>query len=105
MEETLTDYELASTLPPITVDVLKRGFMLGDVRIGAHCDACGGTVCIIRDNWFYFGGFDADEEEPFEFVTNHDPDEILRDIADVLFEFQETEPTEWLYYYYVLRHE
>ena len=89
----------------ITIDDLKRGFMLGFVRIGS-CDlACSETVCWIGGNWFYFGGLDAEEEEPFEYVTNHDFNEMLRDISDVLKSFHETEPDEWLYYRYILNND
>ena len=89
----------------ITIDDLKRGILCGFVRIGSHHYAINETVCFIGDNWFYFGGLDAELEKPFEYATNHDFDETLQEIAEVLEEFHETEPDEWLYYRYILNND
>ena len=102
-----TDYKIAQELPPITTDDLKRGFMIGDVVLANISYADAETVCLIGGvggNWFYFGGIDAEVESPFKYATYHDFDEIISEIADVLAEFKEEDPTEWLFYYYTLNH-
>ena len=97
---------------PITEEDIKRGFMLGWVRIGKeHHGANADTVCYIGSNWFYFGGMDAESEGPYEYVTNHDFDEIVRDIVEVVNELAEpyetssTPNSEWLYYRYLLNND
>lgn len=89
---------------PITAEDIKRGMMLGWVWLDD--DGSGTTVCRIQQNWFYFGGDDADRENPFEYATNHDFDEIVADIVSAIDDFAVDDPDgEWLYYRYVLNND
>lgn len=91
-------------MQPITERDIKRGLLVGKVRLKTHDDC---VVCSIRDNdmYFYFGGFDAEGVTPWEYVTAMDFDEIVADIVNVLDDFRETFPDEWLYYRYVLNND
>lgn len=89
----------------ISEDDVKRGLLLGWVRLVT--DEMGTTVCSIGDpdRWFYFGGFTAEEEGPYEYTSHMDFDEIVRDIVETLDELRETSPTEWLFYRYFLNND
>lgn len=91
------------TIKPITADDLKRGLLLGNVRLVA----VDGVACSIgdKDYYFYFGGIGAEETTPWQYVNDMDFDEILRDIVDTLAGFRTEFPDEWLYYRYVLNND
>ena len=92
----------------ITAYEIKRGFMLGWVRLVECPDWKGVTVCSIGwnpDLWFYFGGDDAEEQMPFEYASTHDLDAIADRIAEILRELGEYSPDEWAYYRYVLNND
>lgn len=60
-----------------------------------------GVVCKIGDNWFYFGGEEAERSTVGEYKQNIPKDVIVKDICAVLADF-EGEPNfndEYLYYY------
>lgn len=96
---------MAENLGPITADDIKRGLLVGKVRLVA--DGMSGTMCSIgdQDMRFYFGGFEAEDCMPWEYALNADFDEVVADIVYVLDGFRETFPDEWLYYRYVLNND
>lgn len=59
-----------------------------------------GTVCRIGDSWFYFGGLEAEEMEPEEYLNNIPMGDIVREIYEVLEEFREDEELVDEYAYY-----
>lgn len=76
----MVDYDRETC--PITTDDIKRGFLLGIIRLDR--DGLGCTVCRIGGligNWFYFGGHDAENEPPRAYVRTHDLNDIVADIA------------------------
>lgn len=63
-----------------------------------------GTVCKIGEYWFYFGGMEAEEQSPTEYLCNTGLFDVIEEIYDTLVVF-ESEPElvdEWNYYYSVL---
>lgn len=62
------------------------------------------TVCKIGDEWFYFGGHEAESMNSDEYVSNVPMTDIVDEIFDVLqdFESDETFRDEYDYYESVL---
>ena len=90
---------------PITVKDIKRGLLCGIVKLTLEE---GTTVCHIGGmggNWFYFGGETAEEEGPWDYATNMDFDEIIRDIVTTLDGLRASDPDEWWFYRFALDNE
>ena len=86
----------------ITFEDIKVGIDKGVVRFIIDPNNDHGTVCAIGDNWFYFGGLTAEEENPDEYIKNVPMDTIIQDILNVLNDFKENFVDEYLYYYFYL---
>lgn len=91
-------------LKPITADDIKRGLFMGVVRLR---DGYGDTVCCIGcpDEFFYFGGVEAEGISAWQYMNEHSFDEIIDDIVSTLEDFREELPDEWKYYRYVLNND
>lgn len=71
----------------ISKDMIREGYTQGVVRliISPHND---GIACQIGENWFYFGGYTAEEYDSVEDYRRDIPVEtIVDEIYDVLDEF------------------
>ena len=71
----------------ITKNMIKQGFDKGIIKIidspnddGAVCEIGNGIV----SNWFYFGGFTAEEETAESYVKNVPFDDIVNEVYDTL---------------------
>ena len=60
-----------------------------------------GTICKIRDGWFYFGGETAAELNPDEYLKAVPLEDIVNEIYDVLSAFKDQEETKDEYEYYL----
>lgn len=89
---------------PITQDEISRGIDCDVVRFITDPNMDAGTVCEIGASWFYFGGPDAENAEPAEYVAKTPKADIARLVAEALQEFEnEIEYTdEWAYYRAIL---
>lgn len=77
---------------------IKKGIELGVIKFVIDPNMESGTVCQIGDNWFYFGGQTAEDEDPEEYLKNTSEEDNIRRIAEVLLEFQSEFPEEYAYY-------
>lgn len=59
-----------------------------------------GTVCQIGDCWFYFGGLEAEEMNPKDYVSNVPTEDIVNEIFVTLQDFAEDEGFKDEYDYY-----
>ena len=90
----------------ITEFDIKRGLLCGMVRLEKdHLYGSDDVVCRIGDNAFFFGGTAAECVTPYEYATDMDFDEVVRDIVSTLGDFEKEFPDEWLYYRYLLSNE
>lgn len=75
---------------------IKRGLLLGLVRLSESID---GVVCRIGLNYFFFGGVTAEDScSAWQYASDMDFDEIVRDIVDALKAIHDSDYDEWLYY-------
>ena len=89
----------------ITKEMVKKGISKGIIKFIVNPNEEYGTVCSIGDNWFYFGGLTAEEENPEEFLNNSDMNEVIQSVFDTLEEFRKCDydnGDEYLYYYTIL---
>ncbi len=87
-------------LKAIEEKMVAEGLKAGIIQLvdSPHGD---GVVCSIGDNWFYFGGHEAEQSTVEEYRRNIPEEVIVKDICSVLSDF-EGEPgfnDEYLYYY------
>lgn len=87
----------------ISAEVVRKGIDAGVVEFVVDPNVEFGTVAKIGDGWFYFGGLTAEEENPEEFLKNCDLDDVARDVAEVLRNFETESPDEHDYYEACLR--
>lgn len=76
-------------------------FENGVARLGADPNGCGdgvGAVCMMGNGWFYFGGIEAEEATPEEYMENVPMSDIAREIEDALKGIRSEFPDEWDYY-------
>ena len=88
----------------ITKKMVKEGYDKGIIKLVVNNDA-DGVVCQIGDNWFYFGGLEAEVyTDVKQYVEDMSKDEIIRDIYEALQDFEDLEDfyDEYLYYYSIL---
>ena len=64
----------------ITKDEIKLGVKSGVVQFITDPNMESGTVCKIGDNWFYFGGAEAEASSPYDYVTNVPLDDLVDEI-------------------------
>lgn len=88
----------------ITKQMIANGIHDNKVLFVTDPNLDSGTVCKIGDLWFYFGGQEAEEQEPTEYLYNTGLDDVVNEVYDTLKVF-ESEPEladEWNYYYSIL---
>ena len=88
----------------ITLDMVKKGYETGIVRLMESPNG-DGVVCGIGDNWFYFGGHEAEGSTVEEYQRNVPAEVIVGEVFDVLDAFRhegEEFLDEYLYYFYFL---
>ena len=83
----------------ITKELIIQGINEGLVRFILDPNLNTGTVCQIGENWFYFGGIDAESEMPDDFLKHSDKREIVNLIYDTLEEFRMYENQDEYAYY------
>lgn len=103
--EITTGYKVEEDLTHISESMIHCGIAKGIVSFITDPNLESGTVCKIGDNWFYFGGFIAEEMSPEEFVKAIPEDDIVSEIVSTLNDFMEHEELmdEQKYYNAVLR--
>lgn len=67
-------------------------------EINPHME--GETVCFIGDYWFYFGGQEAEEMTPEEYMKNVPMDDIVNEVYNTLESFKEDTFSKDEYEYY-----
>lgn len=91
----------------ITKEMLRGGYGKGVVKFITDPNMEAGTVCSIGDYWFYFGGTDAEEKDPEEFLAGADMEEVLDRVLAALDglrdENEDNGDAEYNYYCAVLR--
>ena len=88
----------------ITKDMVADGYKQGLIRL-ATLEYAAGIVCVIGDNWFYFGGTTAEEMTVEEYKKAIPEDTIISEIYETLEDFKDDFDTfddEYMYYYYYL---
>lgn len=103
--EITSGYKVEEDLTHISESMICCGITKGIVSFITDPNLESGTVCKIGDNWFYFGGFTAEEMSPEEYVRAIPKDDIVSEIASTLNDFMEHEELmdEQKYYNAVLR--
>lgn len=103
--EITTGYKVEEDLTHISDSMIRCGIAKGIVSFITDPNLGSGTVCKIGDNWFYFGGFTAEEMSPEEFVNAVPEDDIVSEIVSTLNDFMEHEELmdEQKYYNAILR--
>lgn len=89
----------------ITKDMVVNGYKQGLIRL-AIVEYAVGVVCVIGDNWFYFGGDLAEISTVEEYKKYVSEESLIKKIYDTLEMFsEETEMLgdEYLYYYWYLK--
>ena len=95
----------------ITTWMIRKGIEQGLIRFIKDPNLGHGTVCQIgekddsgkfpKNNWFYFGGLTAEEEDPEEFLQHVNQEEMIQDIYSAMTGFYESDETfdEYQFYY------
>ena len=89
----------------ITKDMVVNGYKQGLIRL-AIVEYAVGVVCVIGDNWFYFGGDLAEISTVEEYKKYVSEENIIQKIYDTLKMFSEKTEMfgdEYLYYYWYLK--
>lgn len=86
----------------ISREMIAEGYRTGLIRLIESPNG-DGTVCNIADNWFYFGGLEAEGISPEEYKNAVPEEDIISEIFSVLDDFK-TSGEEFLdeYRYYAL---
>lgn len=84
----------------ITKELIREGIERHLVTFDVDPNIGDGTVCRIGDGWFYFGGIEAEEASPEEYVKNVPMDDIVSEIHDVLDDFRNIDVFKDEYDYY-----
>ena len=71
----------------IRFEQVVEGMELGDITV-VDSPNDDGAVCQIGDNWFYFGGQEAEEMTAAEYLANVPKDEIAKEILGTLEDFR-----------------
>lgn len=89
----------------ITKAMIRDGIKSGKVGFVVDPNMDHGTVCKIGDCWFYFGGLEAEQENPDDYTAHVPQEDIIDEIFDVLDEFHQLDDfvDEYNYYEAVLR--
>lgn len=79
----------------ITEEMVARAYGAGVIRLGTASkladgpDDGTGTVAVIGDQWFWFGGEEAEGLSPEEYAANAPEDDVVREMFEVLDGFRE----------------
>lgn len=84
----------------ITKADIKNGILNGSIKFIVDPNMESGTVCSIGDYWFYFGGIEAEEINPEEYLDNVPIEDIANEIYDAL---ESMDDDECGYYEAILR--
>lgn len=87
--------------PFITKELIRHGLNRGIITFDVDPNVDYGTICKIRDGWFYFGGETAAELNPDEYLKAVPLEDIVNEIYDVLSAFKDQEETKDEYEYYL----
>lgn len=88
----------------ITRQMIADGIQDGKVLFITDPNTESGTVCKIGDYWFYFGGLEAEEQSPTEYLCNTGLHDVISEVYDTLVAFESTPELadEWNYYHSIL---
>lgn len=95
------NWQAVNPLNEITLKMISNGIDRGFVQFVKDPNSGHGTVCKIGENWFYFGGLTAEENDPNEFINCTLMKENIRDIFETLNEFKNQDETKDEYAYYL----
>lgn len=86
----------------ITKELIRKGIESKVIRFESDPDGIDGlgTVCVIGEYWFYFGGLTAEELTPDEYQENVPMEEIIDEIFDALEGFRKFNDFKGEYEYY-----
>ena len=84
----------------ITKEMIASGISERLVQFAVDPNLGYGTVCQIGDGWFYFGGLEAEDMNPDEYVSAVPMENIVDDIFDTLEAFKNVEEFKDEYDYY-----
>lgn len=95
----------------IRIGTLIRGYRKGIVTFPPcpQGDGVHEPVCKIGDNWFYFGGMEAEESTPDEFMENVGLWDVCKEAFDALHDsnglsgIESMDPDEYAYYEALLK--
>ena len=82
----------------ITKDDVRKAYRRGIISLELDPNTHHGTVAMIGDEWFYFGGQEADELDPLFYKIALSEGEIVNALYEVLDEFKTEMPREYDYY-------
>lgn len=88
----------------ITKHEIVKGLDKGVIRLVTDPNMDEGTVCEIGGSWFYFGGADAENMSPSEYISRIPREDVARMIYEALQEFENEQEysDEWSYYRAIL---
>lgn len=86
----------------IAKEQILRGIENGTVRFETDPNMECGTVARIGDRWLYFGGSDAEEKSPEEYLSHTSREKAADEIFQALSDFEAENPDEIVYYEAVL---
>lgn len=87
----------------ITKEDIANGITDGIVRFIVDPNLEEGTVCEIGENWFYFGGQTAEEENPDDYLAHTSMSDIVREIFETLESIKDLDNLEYQYYEAIFR--
>ena len=87
----------------ITKEDIANGITDGIVRFIVDPNMEEGTVCEIGENWFYFGGQTAEEENPDDYLAHTPMSDIVREIFETLESIKDLDDLEYQYYEAIFR--
>lgn len=88
----------------ITMQMIANGIQNDKILFVTDPNTDSGTVCKIGEYWFYFGGVEAEEQNPVEYLCNTGLRDVISEVYDTLIAFEDTPELadEWNYYYSIL---
>lgn len=92
---------LATPNNRITPEMISKGIELGFVQFIKDPNADHGTVCLIGNYWFYFGGLTGEENDPEDFINCTLMSDNINSIIDTLDDFRKQDETKDEYAYYL----
>lgn len=84
----------------IDKDTIRKAIDKKIIHFEVNPHMKGETVCFIGDYWFYFGGQEAEEMTPEEYMKNVPMDDIVNEVYTTLESFREDTFSKDEYEYY-----